>query len=96
MFSFSLTSSLLHTRLARARITLRAHACHSLSPSPLPTFTFSAARRGTIKYNFTAAPQAAKERCLCLFQIKFLFCYDFLKVWCRAKVEMLNKGLCLK
>ena len=70
MFSFSLTTSPLHTRLARARITFRAHACHSLSPSLLPTFTFSAARHGTIKYNSTAAPQAAKERCLCLFQIK--------------------------
>ena len=64
MFSFSLTPSLLHTRLARARITLRAHACHSLSPSPLPTFTFS------------AAPQAAKERCLCLFQIKLFIIYS--------------------
>ena len=31
---------------------------------------FSAARHGTIKCNFTAAPQAGKERFLCLFQIK--------------------------
>ena len=30
---------------------------------------FSAARRGTIKCNFTAAPQAEKERFFCLFQI---------------------------
>ena len=30
---------------------------------------FSAARRGTIKCNFTAAPRAGKERFLCLFQI---------------------------
>ena len=29
----------------------------------------SATRRGTIKCNFTAAPQAGKERFLCLFQI---------------------------
>ena len=28
---------------------------------------FSAARRGSIKYNFTAAPRAGKERFLCLF-----------------------------
>ena len=30
---------------------------------------FSAARRGTIKSNFTDAPQAGEERFLCLFQI---------------------------
>ena len=73
MFSSSLTPSLLHTRLTRARITLHAHACHSLPPSPLSSFTYSAARCSTINYNFTAAPQAAKERCLCLFQIKDIF-----------------------
>ena len=32
--------------------------------------SFSAARRGTIKCNFTAAPQAGKEPFFCLFQIK--------------------------
>ena len=32
---------------------------------------FSAARRGTIKCNFTATPQAGKDRFLCLFQIKW-------------------------
>ena len=32
--------------------------------------SFSAARRGTIKFNFTAAPQAGKQRFLYLFQIK--------------------------
>ena len=31
---------------------------------------FFAARRGTIKCNFIAAPQAGKERFLCLFPIK--------------------------
>ena len=30
----------------------------------------SASRRGTIKRNFTAAPQAGKEHFVCLFQIK--------------------------
>ena len=33
---------------------------------------FSAARRGTIKCNFTAAPQAGKERFLCLFLMKII------------------------
>ena len=33
---------------------------------------FSAARRDTIKCNFTAGLQAGKERFLCLFQIKFI------------------------
>ena len=35
---------------------------------------FSAARRVTMKCNFTAAPQAGKEGFLCLFQINFLYC----------------------
>ena len=34
---------------------------------------FSAARRGIIKCNFTAAPQAGKERFLCPFQIRVFF-----------------------
>ena len=34
---------------------------------------FSAARRGTIKCNFTAAPQAGKERFLRLFQIMYIY-----------------------
>ena len=34
---------------------------------------FSVAHRGTIKCNFTAAPQAGKERFLCLFQMKVIY-----------------------
>ena len=34
---------------------------------------FSATRRGTIKCNFTAVPQAGKERFFCLFKINDFF-----------------------
>ena len=38
-----------------------------LPPPPCVLGAFSAARRGTIKCNFTAAPKAGKERFSCLF-----------------------------
>ena len=45
-----------------------------LGASPLPGLSggFSAAHRGTINCNFTAAPQTGEEHFLCLFQIKIV------------------------
>ena len=48
---------------------------------------FSAARRGTIKCNFTAAPQAGKERFFCPFQIKLNF---FKSTWRQAATASLD------
>ena len=41
--------------------------------------SFSVARRGTKKCNFTAAPQAGKERFLYLFQIKLLVLQQYMQ-----------------
>ena len=42
------------------------------SQGEAPFGSFFAARRGTIKYNFTAVPHAGKERSYCLFWIKII------------------------
>ena len=52
----------------------RWEVCPPSGPGAKPlSGVFSAVRRGTIKCNFTATPQAGKERFSCLFQIKNIF-----------------------
>ena len=67
-------------------LAIKTWRCKHLSLSlslPLPTVTLRAARRGIIKYYFTAAPWADEERLFCLFQIKTFLLTE--KVWIKQK-----------